>query len=99
MNISIKKESFVDDRGNAIYILSKSGETFLLNDNVSMCIFRFLTDKSNVDTKRIIDKVREVFSLDHDYKIENDIEDFINQMIEQDIVEENFESSDVINGY
>ncbi|MEX6703190.1 PqqD family protein [Peribacillus frigoritolerans] len=87
---SIKDDIFFDKNPEGIFILSPTGETLILDDDVAMIIWQELKDNLSIKTKKLVDKLLVEFKLANSERkdVENDVNRFLAELLNYELVEE-----------
>lgn len=87
---SIKDDIFFDKNPEGIFILSPTGETLILDDQVAMIIWQELKENLSVKTKNLVDKLIVDFKLATSARkdVENDVNRFLAELMNYELVEE-----------
>lgn len=86
----IKDEIFFDKNPEGIFILSPTGETLILDDDVAMIIWQELKENSSINTGNLVDKLVIDFKLESSDRkdVENDVNRFLAELLNYELVEE-----------
>jgi hypothetical protein len=86
--LTFNSNIFFDDRKSSIYILNEQGETLLLEDDVSMFIWRIIEKNKSTEVCGIIEEIKQKFILDsiNESDLEKDISLFISDLLKNGLL-------------
>ncbi|WP_127529585.1 hypothetical protein [Paenibacillus kobensis] len=83
----VADDVFFDENVEGVFILSGSGEVFVLEDDVSKAVWGFLAD-SPQSLDFICQQIREKFRIGEDDNVEDDIWDFVSALTKMGVLNE-----------
>lgn len=75
----IADDVFFDENVEGVFILSGSGDVYVLEDDVSKTVWHFLAD-SPQSLEFLCQQVKEKFKIGDDDRVEDDIRDFVSAL-------------------
>ena len=83
----VADDVFFDENVEGVFILSGSGEVYVLEDDVSKAVWSFLAD-SPQSLEFICGQIREKFMIGEDDNVEDDIRDFVSAFTKMGVLNE-----------